>query len=270
VYPSLHLSYEFEKGAEMQLNYSRRVNRPDGDDLNPKSESDDPRNLHAGNPALQPEYIHSVELGYKWQNKIWSVIPSLFYRYKYNGFTEIVRAINDSTLLTTQENLSTEQSAGLETILSSTPYKWLRANLTTTVFYNELDASNLGVSGKRSVFSMNTNLNSTITLKENTRLQLTYYYRSARLRAQGKTLPFSAVNAGIRQDFMKKKLAVTLTVSDIFKTWKIRTNLDNNQFLQTWEVTRNSRVVFLGASYRFGQSMKKQREGELMQFDREQ
>jgi outer membrane receptor protein involved in Fe transport len=68
VYPTLHLAYKLNS-AELQLNYSKRVNRPDGDELNPFPEYQDPRNLRAGNPKLLPEIIHSIELGYKWQNK---------------------------------------------------------------------------------------------------------------------------------------------------------------------------------------------------------
>jgi outer membrane receptor protein involved in Fe transport len=63
LYPTIHLAYKREKG-EWQLNYSRRVNRPDADELNPFPEYLDPLNLRAGNPKLKPELIHSVEFGY--------------------------------------------------------------------------------------------------------------------------------------------------------------------------------------------------------------
>src|SRR6185503_8868192 len=86
LYPTIHLAYKKEKG-EWQLNYSRRVNRPDPDELNPFPEYIDPLNLRAGNPKLKPELIHSVEFGYQMNRKYFSFVPSLYYRYKYNGFT---------------------------------------------------------------------------------------------------------------------------------------------------------------------------------------
>ena len=107
VYPTLHLAYEVKNG-QMQLSYSKRVNRPDGDDLNPFPKYRDPRNLQAGNPDLLPEMIHSVEFGYKWQNKNYSFVPGVYYRTKRNGFTQVIIPLNDSVLLTTRQKLSTD------------------------------------------------------------------------------------------------------------------------------------------------------------------
>lgn len=87
--------------------------------MNPFPEYRDPLNLRAGNPKLLPEMIHSVEFGYKWQNDNFSIVPSLYYRYKKNGFTSVTIPLNDSVLLTTEQNLSNDQSAGLEIIFSA-------------------------------------------------------------------------------------------------------------------------------------------------------
>jgi hypothetical protein len=60
LYPTLHLSYALKEGSQLQLNYSRRVHRPEGDDINPFPEYQDPYNVRAGNAKLLPEIIHSV------------------------------------------------------------------------------------------------------------------------------------------------------------------------------------------------------------------
>ena len=98
LYPTVHLAYKVKNG-EWQLNYSKRVNRPDGDQLNPFPEYIDPLNLFAGNPSLKPEYIHSFELGFQFKGGKYSLVPSIYYRYKYNGFTTITVPVNDSVLL---------------------------------------------------------------------------------------------------------------------------------------------------------------------------
>ncbi|HUR10097.1 MAG TPA: TonB-dependent receptor, partial [Flavitalea sp.] len=72
IYPTVHLSYKLNDVGELQLNYSKRVNRPEGDELNPFPEYQDPRNLRAGNPKLLPEIIHSTEFGFRWQKKRFS------------------------------------------------------------------------------------------------------------------------------------------------------------------------------------------------------
>ena len=265
VFPTIHLSYKM-KNSELQLNYSKRVNRAEGDDLNPFPEYRDPRNLRAGNPKLLPEIIHSVEFGYKWQNKKFSFVPSLYYRYKQNGFTTVTIPLNDSVLLTTQQNLSNDQSAGLELIFSAKAGKFFSANLSSNFFYEKIDATSLGYSDKKSIVSMSLNYNSTIVFTPNTFLQLSCNYRSTRLTPQGKTFGTFVVNAGMRQDMLKKKMSVILTVSDIFKTLQYKTELNSVYLNQTSIGRRDAQIIYLGVSYRFGKLIKKSNDFKL-QFD---
>lgn len=265
LYPTVHLSYALADLQELQLNYSKRVNRPEADELNPFPEYQDPRNLRAGNAKLLPEIIHSVELGYKWFNNKFSLVPSIYYRYKQNGFTSVIRPLNDTVLLTTEENLLNDQSAGLEIIFSAKNGKWFTLNLSTNIFYNKIDASNLGYLDNRSVFSMSSNLNSNFTLTKTTMLQLSTNYRSARLTPQGKFYPTATLNAGVRQELFGNKLSVTLTASDIFNSFRWKNKL-NTIYLQQESVNRrDGRVIYLGVSYRFG-VVKKPKE-EKLEFD---
>lgn len=264
LFPTMHLSYELENG-ELQLNYSKRVNRPDADELNPFPEYQDPRNLFAGNPHLRPEIIHSVEFGYKWQNKNYSFVPSIYYRYKVDGFTSVTIPVNDSTLLTTDQNLSKDQSAGLELIFSARTGSFMTTNLSTNFFYNKIDASELGYSNQKGIVAMSMNLNSTFTLGKSTMLQLSANYRSTRLTLQGKQYGRFVLNGGLRQDLLKNKLSITLTASDIFKTLKQRSYL-NTPFLQQTSVgRRDGTIVYLAVSFRFGKTFKKDKDD--LQFD---
>ena len=264
IYPTLHLSYALKTG-ELQLNYSRRVHRPEADDLNPFPEYMDPRNLRAGNPHLLPEIIHSIEMGYKWQDDKYSFVPSLYYRYKQNGFTQLVSKINDSTFLTTQQNLSSDVSAGTELIFSAKPAKYIQANLSTNLFWQQIDGEDLGFTGKRSVVSMSSNLNCTIHLAPATMFQLSGNYRSARLTPQGKSFGSVVCNAGVRQDLFHKKVSAILTGSDLFKSLKEKREIDTPVLKQMSIGTRNARIFYLGLSWHFGSPKKPQE--EKMQFD---
>lgn len=264
IYPTLHLAYKLKKG-ELQLNYSRRVNRPDGDELNPFPTFSDPRNLSAGNPKLLPELIHSVELGYQWENKNFSFVPSLYYRYKKNGFTEVTYKINDSTFLTTNQNLSNDKSTGLELIFSAKNGKFFNANLSSNFFSNTIDATDLGYSNKKSIISMSTNLNATFTFTKTTMFQVSSNIRSARLTPQGKSQGSFVLNSGLRQDLFNKKMSIVFTASDIFKTFRQRSELNTSFIKQSTISRRDAQIMYLGISYRFGTSLKKTK--EEMQFD---
>ncbi len=89
LYPTLHLAYEFSDEQQIQLNYSHRVRRPDSDEMNPFPEYSDPRNMEAGNPQVKPEQIHSIEFGYQLKKEKLTIQPTVYYRYRYDAFTEI-------------------------------------------------------------------------------------------------------------------------------------------------------------------------------------
>jgi outer membrane receptor protein involved in Fe transport len=264
LYPTIHLGYKVKNG-ELQLNYSKRVNRPDGDALNPFPEYIDPLNLSAGNPYLEPEYIHSLELGYQIKAGKYSIVPSLYYRYKYNGFTSVIKQVNDSVLLRTEENLASDQSAGLEVIFSARPFKFFNANLSSNIFYNTINAENLGFSNKKSIFSMNLNANLNFSFTKTTMLQTSINYRSKRQTPQGIIYPSFVVNFGARQDLFKSKLSVTATLSDAFKTLHQKNILSSAELYQVSVNTRDAQVFYFGLIYHFGFTPKKKE--EKIQYD---
>jgi outer membrane receptor protein involved in Fe transport len=265
-YPTLHLAFKFSDAAELQLNYSRRAHRPEGDDLNPFPEYQDPRNIRAGNPELRPELIHSVEFGCQLQNDNITVIPSLFYRNAYDRFTSVTTALNDSTLLSTMKNLSSEQSAGFEIVAAGNFAKVVTANFSLNSFYEEIDASNLGFSAKKSTWTWSGSLNCNVTLPFAAMVQVNANYRSARLTPQGENRPSFVMNLGLRQDLLDEKLSIVLTVSDMLKTLNRKNELDAPWLSQLTVNNRDSQIIYLGIAYHFGQPSKKSKEKSL-QYD---
>eukprot|EP01133_Synstelium_polycarpum_P017857 gene17857-21290_t len=263
IYPTLHLTYRINEQKELQLNYSRRVRRPEGDELNPFPEYADPTNVKVGNPYLLPEIIHSVELGYQWKKNGISITPGIYYRYTYNRFTAVTLPLNDSVLVTKQQNLANDKAFGADLVISGNLNDKLNVNLTPNLFYNQIDASNLGYSSKKSTITWSANLNTSYALNKGTSLQLNSIYKSARLTPQGEYLPVFIMNLGARQEIFSKKGAVYFTLSDVFKSLKQETDLQGPYLVQHILSRNNSRIFYLGMSYNFG-GMKKKKD---MQFD---
>jgi outer membrane receptor protein involved in Fe transport len=265
-YPTLHLLYKISPLLELQLNYSRRANRPEGDDLNPFPEYQDPHNLRAGNPRLLPEFIHSVEFGIQYQTDILTIVPSVFYRNKYNGFTRVTSILNDTTLLTTEENLASDQSTGLELVFSGNVGNIFSANLGANVFYEQIDATNLGFSGTKSAVSWSSNLNCNLNLATATMFQLNTIYRSLRLTPQGEFKPSFVMNLGVRQDLFDDKFSLVMTFSDILKTLNREINLDTPLLLENTVTNRDTQIIYIGLTYHFGQPSKKEK-AKSLQYD---
>jgi len=263
LYPSLHLSYKFNDSHEFQLNYSHRIRRPEGDEMNPFPEYQDPYNLRIGNPRLKPEEIHSIEMGFQYKNKATTITSTVYYRYMYNGLTSITKYLNDSVLLSTSANLSKSSSAGFEFIVASTLAKIVNINFSSNAFYNTIDATSLGYSDKKSNISYTMNLNSSINLTKSSMIQLNTNYVSERLTPQGTRLPTFVTNAGYRQELLKKKGALIFTVSDLFNTLANNSVLDTPELYQKVIRKRSARMIYLGFSYTFGKELKKSKENSL-------
>jgi outer membrane receptor protein involved in Fe transport len=225
----------------------------------------DPINLRAGNPYLLPEFIHSLEFGYQWKNNLFTIVPSIYYRYKYNGFTSITQKLNDTAFLTTRQNLSNDQNTGFELVVSAKPTKMITANLSTNVFYNTINFGTVTAPDKKSIWSSNTNFNASASITKNTMFQFTCIYRSGRQTIQGFFDPTFVVNMGLRQDLMKNKLSVVATLSDVFSTLKQKSDLTTKFLIQNQLTSRDAQVFYIGFNYRFGKTSKKTE--DKMQFD---
>lgn len=262
VYPSLHLSYALSKPAKLQLSYSRRTRRPDAGDLNPFPEYFDPHSIRSGNPALRPKDIHSLELGCQYRAGKVSLTPALFYRYTDHRFTWVTRALNDSVLLTTHDNLSSDQSGGLELNISAAMKKLLSLHGNASVFQNQIDASNLSAD-KQTVTTWSSSLTFDVNPRETTRLQLSSTYRSAQLTATGSSSPTYQLNAGLRQELLRGKLIALATVTDLLQTMRRRWLVDTPALEETYVNRMDSRVFFAGLTYRFGTPPKKARDDQI-------
>ena len=263
LYPSLHLSYKKDDAHEFQLNYSHRIRRPEGDEMNPFPEYQDPYNLRIGNPRLKPEEIHSVEFGYQYKNKATTITSTIYYRYKYNGMTSLTKSLNDSVLVTTSANLTKSSSAGFEFIVATTLAKIINVNFSTNTFLNTIDASNLGYSTKKSNISYMVNFNSSVNFTKSSMMQLTSNYISEKLTPQGRQLQSFVLNMGFRQEFLKKKAAFLFTVSDLFNSLRNNSVVDTPELYQKVIRRRSARMIYAGISYTFGKQLKKSKENTL-------
>jgi outer membrane receptor protein involved in Fe transport len=260
IYPSLHLTYKLADLHELQLNYSHRIRRPEGDEMNPFPEYADPYNLRIGNPHLKPADVHSVELGYQYKKNSTTFLSTFYYRYTYNGMTDITKYINDTVKLTTRENLTKSSSAGLEFVLSTAIGNLATINLSTNTFYNTIDASSLGYSKKKSIIAWSANLSAGINLSKSTVLQITSNYVAESLTPQGRQMPSFVINTGFKQEFFNRKLALIVTVSDVFNSLRNSTIVDTPELYEKIIRRRSARIIYAGFTYTFGNQKKKELE----------
>ncbi len=274
LYPSVFLTQKFKGDQQVQLSYSRRVNRPRGWDTNPFLDVSDPLNYRRGNPNLRPEDVHAFELSY---SKFWQKVTliSSAYLRQTDDVIQRVRTEPDENgiTITTPQNLTRNYSSGLELIGRVDVAKAWNFTGNINLYQNKIvGVPEFGIV-ENSGFSWNANLTNNFTLPYGITLQLRGDYRAPEVMAQGKRNAMYGVDAGAKYDFKDKKSSLSLNVRDVFNTraWSMTTDANNTviDFRRRMQGTMAS----LTYSYRFGKtsfgSKKKKTDQQEMRSDEE-
>jgi len=260
LFPSMYLSYELKNKDEIQLNYSRRVNRPRGRQINPFRDYSDSTNISYGNPDLSPEYSSALELNYlkNWENQMLSA--SVYYHNTTNVI-ERVSFLNGGTMENTYMNLSKSQNTGLELVSKNRIFTILNLTTSVNLYYSKLDASvyqnpyNLSLTTTipgQNNFSWSANMLANFLLSKTLSGQITGEYESPELVAQGTEAARYSIDLGMRKTFMDRKLSVSLMARDILNSNKHSSTTSGAGFSQTSETFFHGRMVGVTFSYNFG------------------
>jgi len=249
VFPSAHLSYELVDKSQLMTSYSRRINRPDGRDLDPFPSYMNQYTIRIGNPDLKPEYTDSYEFSYmkKFGNSFVSL--ETFYRTTNNLMTRITE-VRDGISYMTSDNLNRDHSMGGEIMGNINITKWLLVNTSFTLYNYKLKGEVLGKSVDRESTNYSGRMNATVKFSPESRLQLTGFYRGPSVSAQGDQKGMVFTNLSYRQDFMKKKLSATLSMRDVLGTMKMQGTSYGDNFKSTFRMQREPRVLMLTLSYK--------------------
>jgi outer membrane receptor protein involved in Fe transport len=248
-FPSLHLSYELADHSQLMTSYSKRINRPDGRDLDPFPSYMNKYTIRTGNPALKPEYTDSYELSY--MKKFGGSFLSFetFYRTTNNLITRLTNVVDDISYMTVG-NMNRDYSLGGEIMGNINVTKWLLINTSFSLYDYKLKGDVLGESVDKESTNYSGRLNATVKFSTESRFQLSGFYRGPSVSAQGTQKGSVFTNLSYRQDFMKKKLTATVSVRDLLGTMRMQGTSSGDNFSSTFKMTREPRVVMLTLSYK--------------------
>lgn len=250
-YPTLHLGYELAKTDQLRGSYSRRIQRPSPQDLNPYTFYIDPQNVRRGNPALLPEVTDSFELA--WQHRKAGNFYSLtgFYRRSSGGVTDILSDLGGGVFLTTRANLATARRAGIELVANGKLSKTLTYNTSGTFLWNEIDPRVGGVSAPRSgtTGTVRTNLTWQPTKKDF--FQLNGVYAGKQLLPQGYRSSGGILNLGYRRK-VDDRLSLLLTGQNVLDSARQVTVFETPTIRDRFAQRGTGRIVLLGLVYNLG------------------
>lgn len=265
VYPTAYISYSFPHGHELQLNYTRRVDRPRGHQINPRQDFSDSTNIQFGNPGLLPQYSSSMELNYLKNWDAHTLSAGLYYRFA-DGVIQSIRYMEGDVMKTTFINISKRQEAGLEIIGKNRLFNnFLQLTTTANFYYNNISAATYTnpVSGisvdipEQNVFVGSVRLNAQFMFTKTFSGQISGRYSSPRVVAQGQRTHNYSIDLGLRKTFFDKKLAIAFRVRDLLNSRSFQTETWSEQFWQKSSRRWNSRTLALTVTYSFGNTQQK-------------
>ncbi|MFK7921224.1 MAG: TonB-dependent receptor, partial [Bacteroidia bacterium] len=180
LFPTAGITYSPSQKHSYRLNYSRRIDRPRYQDLNPFINQLDQLTFQRGNPFLRPQFTNSLQATYTYQYRY---SASVSYSLTDDFFTQLTDTLNGQASFITQENLATRQviSANISAPLPITKWWSTYTNLSVNNTQNKGDFNQEGETGKEiniSRTTFNAFQQHTFTLPKGISLELSGFYNS--------------------------------------------------------------------------------------------
>ncbi|RYY59000.1 MAG: TonB-dependent receptor [Chitinophagaceae bacterium] len=277
LFPSIFFSQKLKKNQEVQLSFTRRINRPNFMQLIPFIDSTDQLNWTRGNAELDPEFTSSLEASYTktFSNKH-TFLTSIYYKHTDNLITRFLDTLTSGTVkrpISTYINANSSRSMGIEFTSQNQLAKWWDINSNLNIYNSKINTDNITAISQDAIWSWFAKFNSNFKMPKNFSSQLSATYQSktnlppsgggggfmggfgntSLSAAQGYIRPNWGVDVAVKKTFLKNNAAaVTFSVSDIFRT---RTNEQYSYsefFIQDSYRIGDSPLLRLNFTYSFG------------------
>ena len=283
LFPSLFLSQKLNNKQELQLSYTRRINRPFFMQLIPFIDSTNDLNWTRGNASLKPEFTNSIEASYsKTFNGSNMILASVYYKYSTDLITRFLDTITtgagNKRPVSTYVNANSSRSIGAELTSQNTLTKWWDMNTNINLYNSRINTDNITGTSQDAMWSWFAKMNSTFKLPENFKVQLSGTYQSktnlpvnqggggfgpggggppgggSQSAAQGYISANYGVDIALQKSFLKNNAAsVTFSVNDVFKTRKYDQYSESEFYIQNSHRLNDVPMMRLNFAFRFGQ-----------------
>jgi outer membrane receptor protein involved in Fe transport len=251
VYPSLYLTYKLPYNQQMQLSYSKRVNRPRGNMLNPYVFFSDAFTSFSGNPDLEPEFSHNLELNYQKYFGYSFLTLETYYRLTNNKMTRVQELNDQGVMVMTMENINNDRSLGIEASGNIQVCSWFTINPVASVYDYRLHDTQAGEDSVRSSTNWNASIEFAANLKTATKIRLNANYDSPTVTVDGTRQGSYYLGFSARQDFLKNTLSVTVNIRDILDSRRMKESSTGDNYYITSENWRKAPIFALTLSYKW-------------------
>lgn len=250
LFPFFSANIKPSASHNFSFSYSRRIDRPAYQSLNPFIYLLDELSYWQGNPFLQPQLSHRGLLQYVYKS---STIVGLSYTHTNNFSVEVTDTVDKSRIVMTPRNLGVQQHLALTLTQTLNPKKWWNLTFNGTLFhiFNDIDfggGRNLDL--KQTAVRMN--LQQTFKLPLQINGEVIGTYNSRRLAGANQfARATSALDLGLQRNFLANKASLRLIFSDVYKGSKAKSIQSvGDLYIQNYSYFE-TRQVKINFSYRF-------------------
>lgn len=253
IFPNAGVTYNLNKKNSFGLNYSRRIDRPNYQNLNPFEFKLDELTFQRGNPFLRPQYTNTLQLRHTFAYRL---NTSISYSHTNDFFAQLTQPAGEGSNASyiTQENIAERKNLSLSVSMPFALAKWWQvyanASVYNTDYYADFGEGNI-VDLNATAF--NIYAQNTFMLPAGFKFQLSGFYNSPGIwGGTFESVRMYSLDVGLQKSFLDGKANVKLSLSDIFNTMQWGGISDfGGLYLEAgggWE----SRQLRLNVSYNFG------------------
>lgn len=267
VYPSAFVTYSPTEKGTYQMSYSRRVDRPNPNQLNPLPEWTTPLVSSFGNPDLQPQFTNSIEANYTRRFNRGSITAGAFYRFIQDEINQFLFIDRDdlNRIIMSNGNFDNSTAYGIEASANIRPTNWWTINTSVDVFSRTQKSIAERLTVPSSEATIDDIITETVTVdnvvfngrilnnfRVNGKLSFSAFglYRGPSDGIQFNSKAMGMVNLGMRYNFIENG-TFSINVNDIFGTMRAQFE-GERPFRQEGNWNWESQTVFVGINYRFG------------------
>src|SRR6266487_3225306 len=252
LFPSAFISYAINKSNSLTLSYSRRITRPNYQDLNPFTYFLDSLSYRQGNPYLLPQFTHNIELSHSFKGKLITTL-------NYNNTTDVISQIfkqNSQTKIVffTADNVAKFTNIGISITAPIPVTKWWNTNFFTNIYNNHYKGIYNGAPLDISYTSYMVNITNTFTIKQGFSLELSGFYRAKGVDQLTINEPIYQMSLGGQKNILKNKATLRLNIRDPFAWQQYRGVIEYGNIYAKIRNKFDARQVTATFTYRFGKN----------------
>jgi iron complex outermembrane receptor protein len=249
LFPTVYLQYTLNAKNQFVINYGRRIERPDYEDMNPFIHFLDRYTYEQGNPNLRPQFAHNIELTHTYGGFLNTTL-------NYTSTNDIIQQVIEQHEATNETfikkaNIASLHQFGIAVSANKQITKWWTGNIYANLFNNRFKGVVNNADISIGVTSLMMQLQQQFKFGKTWGAELSGFYRSKSVEGVIVIQPMSQINMGVSKQILKNKGSVRFNIRDIFASTKFNGSSKYGNVDAKFQDINDSRAFSLSFTYRF-------------------